>query len=145
MSRHSQISEIRQAVRDYLASAVLKTPEDHPINVERVAADLKWSRTTVYKYNLDAEIKAAQTEQRKNAIRSGKLIEKQVYQDIIGDLRRDLEKEKSTVRNLQIEIMLIEANSCRLGIDPEELRVQITKPDRSVSKAGSNKRSSKRR
>ena len=140
MSRQSQKSEVRRAVRDYLGLAVLKTPDEHPINIKKVAEDLSWSRTTIYKFGLDTEIKTAVIEQRKNARRSGKLIEKQVYQDIIGDLRRELERERLVVKSLQAEIMLIEANSSRLGIDPEELRVSITKPDRSVSRAGSNKK-----
>ena len=142
MPRHSQKSEVRQAVRDYLALAVLKTPDEHPINIKKVAVDLGCSRTTIYKFGLDAEIKEAEIEQRKNARRSGKLIEKQVYQDIIGDLRRELEKERQIVKCLQTEIILIEANSSRLGIDPEELRVAIIKPDRSVSRAGNNKKPS---
>ncbi|MBA2620163.1 MAG: hypothetical protein H0U87_03070 [Acidobacteria bacterium] len=142
MPRHSEKSHKRQAVRDYLESAIFKTPEEHPINVKKVAEDVGLSRTSIYKYGFDVEIQSAVIEQRKNARKSGKFIEKQVYQDIIGDLRRDLEKERQIVKSLQTEIMLIEANSCRLGIDPEELRVAITKPDRSVSRAGSNKKRS---
>jgi len=121
MPRNSEKFKVRQAVRDYLALAVLKTPKEHPINVKKVAEDVGFSRTTIYKFGLNVEIQGAETEQRKNARRSGKLIEKQVYQDIIGDLRRELEKEKLVVKSLQAEIMLIEANSSRLGIDPEEL------------------------
>ncbi len=129
----------RQRVRDYLALAVMKTPDEFTITIKGIAKDLAVSRNTLYKYGLDTEIRDSLKTQRDNARKSGRLIEKQTYLDIIDDLKETLADEKAKVASLQLEIILIEANSVRLGFDPEELRKEIPKPDRSISRAGNVK------
>jgi hypothetical protein len=138
MPRKSQREIVRQKVRDYLAIAEASSPDDHPLNVRSVAARLKVSPTTLYKYQLSGEIHAAEKRQRENAKLSGKLIERRTFADHLRDLSREVEKEKEKNKKLVAQIAVIEANAARLGIDPEELYRAIAKPIRTTSRAGSS-------
>lgn len=140
MPRKSQLTEIRKLIQDYLEIAVTHSPTEHTINIERVAHDLKMSRTTIYKYKLDIDIKNAIKEQVKNAKKSGKIVEKEAYKGIISDLRKELEEERERNKKLISQILIMEANAARLGIDPEEYYKELSKPDRSISKAGNVKK-----
>ncbi len=69
MPRPAIDEQVRQAVRDYLAVAVNKRPDEAPLNVLAVAKCTRFDRKTLKKYGLDAEIAAAAKQQS----RGGKL------------------------------------------------------------------------
>jgi hypothetical protein len=110
-----------------------------PLDVRSVAASLKVSPTTLYKYGLNAEINAAERRQHENALLSGAAIEQRYFQDQIVQLKAELEKEQTRSKGLVGRIGIMEANAARLGFDPEEMYRPILKPVRTVSRAGANK------
>lgn len=140
MPRKSIKKEVVDKLESYLEMAILKSPADHPISILRACQDLGCSRNTFYKYGLDKVIAQAIKEQLTHAKKSGQIIEKDIYKSMITDLKQELAMEKSKVNNLQVRIVMMDANCCRLGIDPEELTKQLVKPDRTMSKAGTVKK-----
>jgi hypothetical protein len=136
MPRRSQREIVRQKVRDYLAIAEAHSADKDPLDVRSVACRLNISPTTIYKYQLNREINAAQRRQRDNSRLTGKLIERQAFADRIRDLSEEVEKEREKNKHLIARIAIIEANAARLGIDPEELYKAISKPIRTISRAG---------
>jgi len=138
--RRSQREIVRQKVRDYLAIAEAHSADEHPLDVRSVASRLNISPTTIYKYQLNREINAAEKRRREKAKLTGKLIERQAFADRIGDLSEEVEKEREKNKKLVARIAIIEVNAARLGIDPEELYKTIPKPIRTVSRAGTTSR-----
>ena len=61
MPRNSQRENTRQKVREYLAIAEAHSADEHPLDVRSVASRLTISRTTIYKYQLNREINAAES------------------------------------------------------------------------------------
>lgn len=138
MPRLSRYQELRTKMREHLAIAEAHSPEEYPLDVRSVAAHLKVSRTVLYKYGLTQEINKAESRRRQNAKLTGKMIERQAYNDRIRDLENELALEREKNKKLVAKIQIIEANAGRLGIDPEELHKAIPKPIRTVSRAGSS-------
>ncbi len=140
MSRKSLKNEITGKLKSYLEIEILRSPADHPISISRVCQDISCSRTTLYKYGLDELVSKAVQEQISRAKKSGQMIEKDFYKSIIADLRKELAQEKVKVNNLQLRIVLMDANCSRMGIDPEELTQDLVKPVRTMSRAGTVKK-----
>ena len=138
MPRKSKEEEIKSTVLEYLAVAETHVPEEHPLDVRAVAQVLKVSPTTLYKYQLDQEIHAAEQRQREHAKISGKTVDKHDSTAVIRDLKIALEQEREQKKNLVAQIAIMEANAARLGFDPEEMYRPLLKPVRTVSRAGKN-------
>ena len=139
MPRVSVRDQLHQRLRDYLAVAEAHPPSEVALDVRSVAAALRISPTTPYKYGFNDDINAAERRQQENALLSGAEIEKRFFEGQADQLRTELEIERERNRQLVGRIAVIEANAGRLGIDPEELYRAILKPVRSMSRAGSNK------
>jgi hypothetical protein len=137
MARSSIREELKRRLSEYLAVAETHQPEECPLDVRSVAAALRISPTTLYKYALNRDINAAEQRQRENIWLSGAAIEQQFYTDRIRDLTAELQQERQRSKNLIARIAIMEANAARLGFDPEELYKPILKPLRAVSRAGS--------
>jgi len=137
MARSSIREELKRRLRDHLALAETHPPEECPLDVRSVATALRISPTTLYKYDLNRDINAAERRQRENMWLSGAAIEQQFYTDRIRDLTAELQQERQRSKNLIARIAIMEANAARLGFDPEELYKPILKPLRAVSRAGS--------
>ena len=138
MPRKSKEEEIKSSLLEYLAIAETHTPEEQPLDVRAVAEALKVSPTTLYKYQLDEEIHAAEQRQREHAKISGKTLDKHDSAAMIRDLKMALEQEREQKKNLVARIAIMEANAARLGFDPEEMYRPLLKPVRTVSHAGKN-------
>lgn len=138
MPRKSKEEEIKSSLLEYLAIAETHTPEEHSLDVRAVAEALKISPTTLYKYQLDREIHAAEQRQREHAKLAGKTLDKHDSTTIIRDLKTALEQERERNKNLVGQIAIMEANAARLGFDPEEMYRPLLKPVRTVSRAGRN-------
>lgn len=140
MPRRSQREIVRQKVRDDLAIAEAHSADEYPLDVRSVASRLEISPTTIYKYQLNREINAAEKRRREKVRLTGKMIERQAFADRLGDLSEEVEKEREKNKKLVAQIAMIEVNAARLGIDPEELYKTIPKPIRTVSRAGATSR-----
>jgi hypothetical protein len=138
MPRINVRDQLHRRLRDYLAVAEAHPADEMPLDVRSVAAALRVSPTTLYKYGFNDDINAAERRQRENALLTGPEIEKRFFESQLDQLKVDMEKERERNRQLVAQIAIIEANAGRLGIDPEELYRAILKPVRSMSRAGSN-------
>ena len=137
MPRVSVRDRLHQRVRDHLAIAETHTPDETALDVRSVAAALRVSPTTLYKYGFNNDVNAAEQRQRENALLSGAAIEQRFFEGQLDQLKTELEKERERNRQLVGRIAIIEANAGRLGIDPEELNRAVLKPVRTMSRAGS--------
>ena len=136
MGCKSKQAEVSTAVRAYLATGESKPPEQCQLDVAHVAAAIGVSRTSIYKYGLVEEIRAAAQRQQESI---GLLAGNSAYdkqRETIQKLRGELKQVEERNRLLLAQLNLIEANAARLGIDPEELYRRLVKPIRSVSRHG---------
>lgn len=136
MSRPSVHDELKRRLMEHLAIAEIYPPEERPLDVRSVAAALRISRTTLYKYGLNQRINAAEQRQRENAFTAGAAIEQDYFKGEIRKLTEEIEKERVRSRGLIGRIAIMEANAARLGFDPEEMHKPILKPVRTMSRAG---------
>ena len=136
MPRKSQEAALREKVQAYLTLAEGHLPEESPIDVQSVAAALTVSRTTLYKYGLEEQIRTAAARQQKRAQLSGTAAERYAYADMIRQLRQDVEHEQERNKQLVERLVLVQANAGRLNVDLEELFKPLPKPNRTVSRAG---------
>ena len=136
MGCKSKQAEVSTAVRTYLAVGESQLPERCQLDVTHVAAAIGVSRTSIYKYGLVEEIRAAAQRQREQSGLSTGTSSRHRWREIIQKLREELEQAGERNRLLLAQLNMIEANAARLGIDPEELYQPLVKPIRSVSRAG---------
>lgn len=121
---------------EHLAIAETHPPEECALDVRSVAAVLRVSPTTLYKYGFNREINAAEQRQREDGAISGAVIEQRYFSDQVRALTEQLEKERQRNKGLVGRISIMEANAARLGFDPEEMHKAILKPVRTMSRAG---------
>lgn len=136
MGCKSKQAEVSKAVRAHLLAGESQLPEQCQLDVTHVAAAVGVSRTSIYKYGLVEEIRAAAQRQREHA---GELAGNNAgdrQRETIQRLRQELKQAEERNRLLLVQLNLIEANAARLGIDPEELYRPQVKPIRSVSRQG---------
>jgi hypothetical protein len=138
MPRVNVRDQLHRRLRDHLAIAEAHPPSEMPLDVRSVAAALRVSPTTLYKYGFNDEINAAERRQHEHGLLSGPEIEKRFFEGQLDQLKAELEREREKNRQFVARIAVIEANAGRLGIDPEELYRAVLKPVRSMSRAGSN-------
>lgn len=136
MGRKCKKTEVTDAVRAFLATAVTLPPDEYAIDVKSVAAAVGVSRTSLYKYDLAIEIKAAADRQRENVGLSDTTLPPYRLGNVVRQLRQELALAETRNKALLGQINIIEANAARLGVDPEELYRPLAKPVRSVSQAG---------
>jgi hypothetical protein len=136
MGRNSRKEEVKRAVREYLAMAEHRLPDEWIIDVKHVAAAVGVSRTSLYAYSLTDEIKAAARCQRERIGLSGEAAHRRRLRDQVRQLRQELAQADERNKALLAQMAMIETNAARLGIDPEELYRLPEKPVRSVSHAG---------
>ncbi|MBE2197492.1 MAG: hypothetical protein IAE79_02705 [Anaerolinea sp.] len=145
MGRKCKQAEVTDAVRAYLATAVTRPPDEYTLDVKSVAAAVGVSRTSLYKYDLAAEIKVAASRQRESVGLSGAALQQRRLADIVHHLRQELKLAETRNKALLGQINIIEANAARLGVDPEELYKPLAKPVRAVSQAGRGRNRRSRR
>ena len=136
MSRQSVREELKRLLTEHLAVAETHPPEECTLDVRSVAAFLRVSPTTLYKYGLNREVNAAEQRQRENAFIAGAAIEQDYFKGQIRALTEELEKERVRSKGLVGRIAIMEANAARLGFDPEEMHKPTMKPVRTMSRAG---------
>jgi hypothetical protein len=136
MGCKSKQAEVSTAVRAYLATGENQLPEQCQLDVTHVAAAIGVSRTSIYKYGLVEEIRAAAQRQRECTSRVMGNSAGDRKRETIQKLRQELQQTEERNRRLLVQLNLIEANAARLGIDPEELYRPLVKPIRSVSRHG---------
>jgi hypothetical protein len=136
VSRKNVREELKRRLLDHLAIAETHAPQESALDVRSVAACLRVSPTTLYKYGFNREINAAALRQRENASSAGTAIEQDYFKNQIRALTEELEKERERSKHLVGRIAIMEANAARLGIDPEEMHQPILKPVRTMSRAG---------
>jgi hypothetical protein len=139
MPRSGVREDLLRRLRDHLAVAEAHAPEESRLDVRSVAAALGVSPTTLYKYGFNREINAAEQRQRENVHVSGREIERRSFHNQVHGLPQELEKERERNKALVARIAIMEANAARLGFDPEEMYKLISKPLRTVARAGSRK------
>jgi|SRR5580700_918256 hypothetical protein len=144
MARPSVHDELKRRLMEHLAIAETYPPEDRPLDVRSVAAVLRISPTTLYKYGLNRQINASEQRQRENSLISDAAIEQDYFKGEISRLTDEIEKERERSKGLVGRIAIMEANAARLGFDPEEMHKAILKPVRMISRAGSGKPSRSR-
>jgi hypothetical protein len=145
MARPSVRDELKRRLMEHLAIAETYPPEDRPLDVRSVAAVLRISPTTLYKYGLNRQINASEQRQRENSLISGAAIEQGYFKDQIRKLTEEIEKERERSKGLVGRIAIMEANAARLGFDPEDMYKPILKPVRTMSRAGSGRPAQRRR
>jgi hypothetical protein len=129
---------------EHLAIAEAYSPEERALDVRSVAAVLRISPTTLYKYGFNREINAAEQRQRENAFIAGAAFEQDYYKGEIRKLTEEIEKERERSKGLVGRIAIMEANAARLGFDPEEMHKPILKPVRTMSRAGAKSAAGRR-
>lgn len=67
MPRPSQRETVTEQVQQYLLQGEVRSPEECPLHVRNVAAALRISPTTIYKYDLDVLIEATRERQQQRA------------------------------------------------------------------------------
>jgi hypothetical protein len=139
MSRQSVREELKRLLMEHLAVAETHPPEECTLDVRSVAAFLRVSPTTLYKYGFNREVNAAEQRQRENTFIVGAAIEQDYFKGQIRSLTEELEKERVRSKELVGWIAIMEANAARLGFDPEEMHKPILKPVRTMSRAGANR------
>jgi hypothetical protein len=145
MGRKCKKGEVTNAVRAFLATAVTQPPDEYAIDVKSVAAAIGVSRTSLYKYDLAVEIKAAAGCQQEQLDLSGAARQQRRLSNVVRQLRQELELAEARNKALLGQINIMEANAARLGVDPEELYRPLAKPVRSVSQAGRGRNRRSRR
>lgn len=140
MSRPSVREELRRRLIDHLAIAEAYPAEERALDVRSVAAALRISPTTLYKYGFNREINAAEQRQRENAFIAGAAFEQDYFKGEIRRLTEEIEKDRERSKGLVGRIAIMEANAARLGFDPEEIHKPILKPVRTMSRAGASRR-----
>jgi hypothetical protein len=125
MGRKSKQAEVTGLVHTYLRQGESLAPDQCILDVKHVAQVIGVSRTSLYKYGLADDIRAAAKRQQKYADLTPAAARRSRWRDLIRQLRIELavaeERNKSLLRYLQ----LVEANAARLGIDPEVLFVPL--------------------
>ena len=111
---------------EHLAIAETYPPEDRPLDVRSVAAVLRISPTTLYKYGLNRRINAAEQRQRETSFIAGAAIEQDYFKGEIRKLSEEIEKERERSKTLVGRIAIMEANAARLGFDPEEMQSRFS-------------------
>lgn len=136
MGCKSKQEEVTRAVRAYLVAGESQPPEQYQLDVKHVAAAVGVSRTSIYKYGLVEEIRAAARRQRERMGLPAGNGNRHRWRETIHKLREELAQADERNRTLVAQLNLIEANAARLGIDPEELYQPLVKPIRSVARNG---------
>jgi repressor LexA len=93
MSRPSIHDELKRRLMEHLAIAETYPPEERPLDVRSVAAVLRISPTTLYKYGLNRQVNAAEQRQRENAFTAGAAIEQDYFKGEIRKLTEEIEKD----------------------------------------------------
>jgi hypothetical protein len=94
--RPTLVEKAREAVRSYLLTAEMLSPEKAPLNTLSVAHALGFNRKTLKKYGLDVEIARASERQARNGNISPHDSERRSYADKLH--QRDSEIEASAAR-----------------------------------------------
>ncbi len=128
--------------RALLASLEERDATIAPLSIASVARALKCTRQTLYNRRLDSEITEAARRQRE---RSDRVRARGDRESTVDRLTRQLADAETRNRALVQERAVIEYNTMRLGLDPEELRRDIPQADRSVSRASTPRRGSRHR
>jgi hypothetical protein len=136
MPRYSQREELTAALHSYLAIAEVHSPEAYPLDCRSVAKALGVSPTTLYKYQLQEPIRAAEQRQRAQGELPGKSSRHNASIERLHRLEGEVKQVEERNKHLVARLALVEANAARLGIDPEELYRPVLRPVRSVSRAG---------
>ena len=90
MSRPSVRDELKRRLMEHLAIAETYPPEDRPLDVRSVAAVLRISPTTLYKYGLNRQINAAEQRQRETSFIAGAAIEQDYFK---GEIRKSVRRD----------------------------------------------------
>jgi hypothetical protein len=136
MPRRNRASEIRQAAEAYIAEAEFQTPDQAPLDVKFLAKTLKVSRTTLYEYGIDEDLKQAAERQRKRIHEADLPMHKRSLEVRLHAAHEALKTVEARNTALLARMAIIEANVTQLGIDPEILYKPILKPVHTVSRAG---------
>lgn len=143
MARPSERDKIEPKVREYCGRAVKTTPEKMPLSLLGMSQRLNINRATLKKYFVDL-IRKAQLKQLANPKSNAPKRKRRECSEMLRDRDQKISELEHRAKATLALIALIEINASRLGINPEELYVQVPKPDRRVSRAGRTGRFSKR-
>jgi hypothetical protein len=130
--RPTLVEKAREAVRSYLLTAEMLSPEEAPLNTLSVAHALGCNRKTLKKYGLDVEIARASERQARNGKISPCDSERRSYADKLHQRDSEIEALRQRCEALVSRVCLAEGNAQRLGIDPTELWKPLPVPDRSL-------------
>jgi len=100
MARPSSEAALTKAVRQYLHDAEARFPEAVPLDVKSVAAAMNVSRTTLYEYELDEEIKTVRNRLAARKPLTGAALERARQQQENRELRAELERIQAQNRCL---------------------------------------------
>jgi uncharacterized protein YqfA (UPF0365 family) len=138
MARPTKKTEVLRAVRAYLRSAEARPATEAPITYIAVAEEIGADWRTVKKW-AEPDIESAKKRQRRASL-SATRQEEEAYADRLRAKDDEIKRLKGENRALLARIILMEGNAQRLGIDPDEYYRPLTKPNRTVSRAGSGGR-----
>ena len=119
MPRPPVEANVRRAVRDYLAAAMIKSAGEAPLNVLAVARQTGFDRKTLKKYGLDIEIAAAAKQQSTPDDLSQREVARRSQADALRDRDEQIAALRARCEGLVSRICLAEGNAQRLGIDRE--------------------------
>lgn len=136
MGRKNEQVRITTAVRTYLAAAEGQPSDKYRLDVKHVALAARVSRTSIYKYALDEEIRSAAKRQHEHAGMAGQSGRGTRWHELVRKLRAELSQAEARNKRLVAQLNLVEANAARLGIDPEALYQPMVKPIRDTPRNG---------
>ncbi len=109
MARRNRCHEITDAVKAYIENAEEKSPDESPLDVKRVAAELRLSRTTLYNYGLDKLIAEGAERQRARADQVKGGDKRSAERAMIQRLRAELAQAVEQNKQLMARLCLVEA------------------------------------
>jgi elongation factor P--beta-lysine ligase len=126
MGRPSIKAIVTDKVNQYICQAREPSAEKMPLTTLAVAKAIKHDRRVLKKYALDVTIANAAAELRKHVRQRRRTMDER-----IAAANARSEAFQRQVNALLGHVALMEGNAKRLGIDPDELYVPLTPPDRS--------------
>lgn len=138
MGRPSKRDEVLAAVKKDLLRAEVARPDIMPINFAAVARRTGYDRRTIRAYAKE-EILAARKAQERDSLSAARQ-EEEAYRNQLRRKDAEIKLWRERYHALLLKLTNVEYNAVRLGIDPEELYVDMPPTDRTVPRTGHRQR-----
>jgi hypothetical protein len=113
-----------------------------PITYSALAQEAGIDWRTIKRW-AEKEITRAQAVQARQG-KSARRQEEEIYAERLDEKDQEVQEWRQKYNKLLAQVMLMEGNARRVGLDPDELYKPLVPPDRSVSRAGRKRKRARR-